>query len=132
MGKLLRPDLLRGGVVVLDFGGQYSHLICRRIRALGVYSELLPYDTPLRRLKSWGVAGVILSGGPASVYAPSAPHPDENLFKGGIPLLGHCSGYQLMVRAHGGEGRLATKRDGGTSAVSIKSTLRAFRRRRNS
>jgi GMP synthase (glutamine-hydrolysing) len=123
----LRPDLLRSGVVVLDFGGQYSHLICRRIRALGVYSELLPYDTSLKRLKSWGVAGVVLSGGPASIYAPSAPHPDKNLFNGGIPLLGICYGYQLMVRAHGGDVRRTTKREYGKSALSIKTHSGIFK-----
>src|SRR5712692_5945192 len=127
VGKLSRPDLLRGGVVVLDFGGQYSHLICRRIRALGVYSELLPYDTSLGRLKSWGVAGVVLSGGPASVYAPSAPQPDKNLFKGGVPLLGICYGYQLMVKAHGGEVRRTAKGGYGKSALSIKTRSGIFR-----
>jgi len=63
----LEPDLA-GGIAVLDFGGQYAHLICRRVRALGVYSALLPHETTRERLEGMGVAGVILSGGPASVY----------------------------------------------------------------
>src|SRR5579863_2085681 len=81
-GKRGRKDLnlLRGGIAVLDFGGQYSHLIARRIRGLGVYSALLPFDTPVPSLKELGVRGVILSGGPASVYGPGAPHPDERIF----------------------------------------------------
>ncbi|HLQ07181.1 MAG TPA: glutamine-hydrolyzing GMP synthase, partial [Nitrososphaerales archaeon] len=122
-----RPDLLRGGVVVLDFGGQYSHLICRRIRALGVYSELLPYHTPLRRLRGWGVAGAVLSGGPASIYAPSAPRPDKNLFNDDLPLLGICYGYQLMVRAHGGVVKRASKREYGKAALSVRKPSGIFK-----
>ena len=64
---------LEGGIGVLDFGGQYAHLICRRVRALGVYAALLPHDVSARQLEEEGVAGVILSGGPASVYSEGAP-----------------------------------------------------------
>src|SRR5579864_1592842 len=89
-GRSARKDLnlLRGGIAVLDFGGQYSHLIARRIRGLGVYSALLPFDTPVRSLKELGVRGVVLSGGPASVYGPGAPHPDKEVFSSVVPLLG--------------------------------------------
>src|ERR1700733_13261574 len=95
-GPSARKDLnlLRGGIAVLDFGGQYSHLIARRIRGLGVYSALLPFDTPVSSLKELGVKGVVLSGGPASVYGPGAPHPDNGIFSGAIPVLGICYGYQ--------------------------------------
>src|SRR5580704_11955286 len=88
-GTASRKDLhlLRGGIAVLDFGGQYSHLIARRIRGLGVYSALLPFGTPVRSLKELGVKGVVLSGGPASVYGPGAPHPDKGVFSGEIPVL---------------------------------------------
>ena len=95
--------LLRGGIAVLDFGGQYSHLISRRIRDLGVYAFLVPHDTPLEHLKVLKVAGVVLSGGPASVYAPAAPKPDERILRDSIPILGICYGYQLIVQASGGE-----------------------------
>ncbi len=110
---------LQGGIAVLDFGGQYSHLICRRVRALGVYAALLPFDTPLERLKSLGISGVILSGGPASVYFDDAPRPDERLFSGALPVLGICYGYQLIVRAHGGDVVRADKREYGRSSVRI-------------
>ena len=112
-------ELLRGGIAVLDFGGQYSHLIARRIRALGVYSALLPFDTPVRSLKEMGVKGVVLSGGPASVYAPGAPHPDKAVFSGAIPVMGICYGYQLLVQAHGGEVAKASRREYGKSSVRI-------------
>jgi GMP synthase (glutamine-hydrolysing) len=114
----MEPELA-GGIAVLDFGGQYSHLICRRVRGLGVYSALLPYDTPYQELRDMKLAGVILSGGPASVYSKEAPRPDERLLKGDIPLLGICYGYQLLVRAHGGDVDRVDKREYGRARVSI-------------
>ncbi len=110
---------LAGGVGVLDFGGQYSHLICRRVRSLGVYAALLPHATSPDKLMSLGVAGVILSGGPASVYQSGAPRPHPNLFKSGIPILGICYGYQLLVRAHGGDVMRAARREYGRSQVKV-------------
>jgi len=110
-----------GGIAVLDFGGQYAHLICRRIRALGVYSALLPHDTALARLRSLEVAGVVLSGGPASVYSHGAPVADPELFHGAMPLLGICYGYQLLVKAKGGEVGRTEKREYGRTAVKILS-----------
>jgi len=110
---------LHGGIAVLDFGGQYSHLICRRVRALGVYAALLPFDTPVQKLKDLGVSGVILSGGPASIYARGAPQPDARLFEGSIPVLGICYGYQLLVKAHGGEVARSEKREYGRSNVTV-------------
>src|SRR5271157_3063002 len=110
---------LEGGVAVLDFGGQYSHLICRRVRGLGVYASLFPFDTSLEELKRIKVAGVILSGGPASVYGSSSPHPDDALLQGSIPVLGICYGYQLIVQAHGGEVQRASKREYGKSNLRI-------------
>jgi GMP synthase (glutamine-hydrolysing) len=103
----------------LDFGGQYAHLICRRVRALGVYAALLPHDVPLEELKRQGVAGVILSGGPASVYSEGAPRADPKIFEGGIPLLGICYGYQLLVKAHGGEVGRVDRREYGRSRVRV-------------
>lgn len=110
---------LAGGIAVLDFGGQYAHLICRRIRALGVYSALLPHDTPLGELKRMEVAGVVLSGGPASVYTEGAPKADPHIFEGTLPMLGICYGYQLMVKAHGGEVVRADRREYGRASVKV-------------
>jgi GMP synthase (glutamine-hydrolysing) len=110
---------LSGGIGVLDFGGQYAHLICRRVRALGVYAALLPHATTVKELEAKGVAGVILSGGPASVYSEGAPEADSGLFESKIPVLGICYGYQLMVRAHGGEVGRVQRREYGRSSVRV-------------
>ncbi len=116
----MEPDLA-GGIAVLDFGGQYAHLICRRVRALGVYSILMPHYTTLAELERRGVAGVILSGGPASVYSEEAPKANPEIFHGKVPLLGICYGYQLMVKAHGGEvGRVETREYGRSSIKVVK------------
>ncbi|HKN48373.1 MAG TPA: hypothetical protein VJ144_10425, partial [Candidatus Polarisedimenticolia bacterium] len=88
----------RETIIVLDFGAQYSQLIARRVRELDVYSELLPFDTPVARLRDLRPRGVILSGGPDSVYAPGAPRLDPALFEAGIPILGICYGMQLMAQ----------------------------------
>ncbi len=110
---------LAGGIAVLDFGGQYAHLICRRVRALGVYSALVPHDTRLWELKAMRVAGVILSGGPASVYSEGAPRADPELFNGELPMLGICYGYQLLVKARGGEVGRVDRREYGRSTVTV-------------
>lgn len=114
----MQPDLA-GGIAVLDFGGQYAHLICRRIRALGVYSALLPHDTTLNELEKRGVAGIVLSGGPASVYSEGAPSADPGIFRSDVPTLGICYGYQLMVRAHGGEVGRVENREYGRASVEV-------------
>jgi len=126
--KSARKDLrlLRGGVAVLDFGGQYSHLIARRIRGLGVYAALLPFDTSLVSLREMQVKGVVLSGGPSSVYDPGAPHPDREVFSGGIPVLGICYGYQLLVQAHGGEVSRTARREYGKSKLKITNKASIF------
>jgi GMP synthase (glutamine-hydrolysing) len=90
-------------VVVLDFGAQYAQLIARRIRESRVKSLILPFDTPLEDLRRLHPKGLILSGGPASVYAPGAPRPDAALFHLGFPILGICYGMQAMAHLLGGE-----------------------------
>jgi GMP synthase (glutamine-hydrolysing) len=89
-------------VVVLDYGGQYSQLIARRVRDCGVFSELLPHDTPLAELARRRPRGIILSGGPASVYAEDAPRLDHGLLELGAPVMGICYGMQLLVHELGG------------------------------
>lgn len=114
----MEPDLA-GGVAVLDFGGQYAHLICRRIRALGVYSVLVPHDIKLNELRQERAAGVVLSGGPASVYSEGAPSADPSIFDGDIPTLGICYGYQLMVKAHGGEVGKVERKEYGRASIKV-------------
>ncbi len=94
-------------ITVLDAGGQYCHLIARKVRELGVYADVQPSDTPAAALR--GRKGVIISGGPASVYAPGSPQADPGLFQAGIPLLGICYGQQLMAHLMGGKVRKGDK-----------------------
>ena len=90
-------------VLVIDFGGQYSQLIARRVRECRVYSELIPYDTPLAEIKAAAPAGLIFSGGPRSVNEPDAPTVDPEIFSLGVPVLGICYGLQLMAKLKGGQ-----------------------------
>ena len=90
-------------VLVVDYGAQYAQLIARRIRECHVYSEIVPHDTPVAALAAARPAGIVLSGGPKSVYSPGAPDADPAMFSLGIPVLGICYGQQVMARALGGE-----------------------------
>ena len=105
-------------IIVLDFGSQYSHLICRRIREFSVYAELVPYDIPPEELKKMNPKGIIFSGGPSSVYNDDAPKPDEVLFDFGLPILGICYGHQLIVNKFGGKVKRANK-EYGSSLLSM-------------
>jgi GMP synthase (glutamine-hydrolysing) len=106
-------------VVVLDFGAQYSQLIARRVRELHVYSLILPFDTPLRDLLALRPKGVILSGGPASVYEPGAPRCDPRLFTAQLPTLGICYGMQLMAHVLGGETGPAERKEYGRTRLFV-------------
>ncbi|NWL89638.1 GMP synthase (glutamine-hydrolyzing) [Paenibacillus sp. 79R4] len=110
-------------IVVLDFGGQYNQLIARRIRDLGVYSELLPYNTPVGRLRELAPKGIVFSGGPASVYAEDAPHIDPAIYDIGVPIFGICYGMQLMAQQLGGKVERANKREYGKSEVDFDPNL---------
>ena len=105
-------------IVVLDFGSQYSHLICRRIRDFSVYAELVPYDIKLEELKKLNPKGIIFSGGPSSVYNNDAPVPASELFNMDLPLLGICYGHQLIVNNFGGKVKRANK-EYGSSTLTI-------------
>src|SRR4051794_26165135 len=96
------PSQATEEVLVLDFGGQYSQLIARRIRECGVFSELLPHDVPLDVITRRRPRGIVLSGGPASVYAEDAPALRTELLELGVPVLGICYGMQAMARSLGG------------------------------
>jgi GMP synthase (glutamine-hydrolysing) len=108
-----------GPVVVLDFGSQLAQLIARRVRELDVYSELLPFDTPYEELERRGTRGIILSGGPNSVYDADAPKPDAAVWTGRIPVLGICYGAQLMAHELGGDVLPADRREYGPANVRI-------------
>jgi len=100
-------------VIVLDFGGQYSQLIARRIRELKVFCEMLPYTTPLDQIVAKKPRGIIFSGGPSSVYQENAPAVDPGIYDLRVPILGICYGMQLMARQLGGEVSRAVQREYG-------------------
>ncbi|MGA0197950.1 MAG: glutamine-hydrolyzing GMP synthase, partial [Prochlorotrichaceae cyanobacterium] len=106
-------------LVILDFGSQYSELIARRIRETEVYSEVLSYRTPAAELKQHNIKGLILSGGPNSVYDDGAPHCDPELWNLGIPVLGVCYGMQLMVQQLGGVVERAQRAEYGKASLHI-------------
>jgi GMP synthase (glutamine-hydrolysing) len=106
-------------VVVLDFGGQYNQLIARRIRDLGVYSEMLPFDTPAEKLRALGPKGIVFSGGPANVFEASAPKVDPAVYELGIPVLGICYGMQMMAHQLGGGVKKAEKAEYGKTEVQF-------------
>ena len=108
-------------IVVLDFGAQYSQLIARRIREQHVFSVVLPCTASLEEIKSYRPAGIILSGGPSSVYDPDAPPADEQVLHLGLPVLGICYGLQFMVYKLGGKVRAADKREYGHAEVELLS-----------
>ncbi|MDW8107243.1 MAG: glutamine-hydrolyzing GMP synthase [Armatimonadota bacterium] len=106
-------------VLILDFGGQYTQLIARRVRECQVFCEIVPYDTPLPALQARQPKGIILSGGPASVYEPNAPRVDPALFTLGIPVLGICYGHQLMAHLLGGVVSSAPQREYGRTLLTV-------------
>ncbi len=107
-------------ILVLDFGGQYAQLIARRVREARVYSELVPYDTPIEEILAREPEGIILSGGPNSVYGEGAPRVDERLFGLGTPTLGICYGMQLMALEMGGRVEPVQVREYGRSDLCVK------------
>jgi GMP synthase (glutamine-hydrolysing) len=106
-------------LVVLDFGSQFTQLIARRLRELSVYSEILPFNTPIAEIAARRPAGIILSGGPRSVSEPTAPRPDTEIFDAGVPVLGICYGMQLMTDVLGGEVAPAPQREFGHATIRI-------------
>jgi len=106
-------------IVVLDFGSQYSQLIARRIRECQVYSRIVPYHLPAAELAREQPAGIILSGGPASVYQPGAPHCDPAIFELGIPVLGICYGLQLAMQTMGGRVERGRAREYGKAELDL-------------
>jgi len=114
-------------VAVMDFGGQYSHMIVRRCRNLGVYAEMIPHTTAPDAIREMNPEAIILSGGPSSVYAENAPVCDPEIFNLGIPVLGICYGAQLIVRAMGGDVKQTKLREYGKTELLIDDTTDLFR-----
>ena len=90
-------------ILILDFYGQYNQLIARRVRECNVYSEIVPFNTSIEKIKEKNPKGIIFTGGPASVYAENAPKCTKEIFELGIPVLGLCYGAQLMMHVLGGK-----------------------------
>src|SRR5205823_6643372 len=109
----------RATIAILDFGSQYTQLIARRVRDSRVYCEIFPHDVTLEELRARNVIGVILSGGPASVYDPGAPSVDPRIVGGEFPVLGICYGMQLMAHVLGGDVVAEGKREYGPATVEI-------------
>src|SRR5262249_24450736 len=113
-------------IVVLDFGAQYSQLIARRVREQNVFSVVLPCNTKVEEIKKYSPIGIILSGGPSSVYDEDAPGADSRVFELGLPVLGICYGLQFMAHALGGKVKAAKNREYGHAHVDITEQSRLF------
>src|SRR6266704_5974402 len=113
-------------VVILDFGSQYTQVIARRIRECQVYSEIVRFDTPAAETARLKPNGLILSGGPASVYDKGAPHLDPEIFSFGIPVLGICYGLMLMAHHLGGELEFSGRREYGAGVLHVKNSADLF------
>jgi GMP synthase (glutamine-hydrolysing) len=106
-------------ILILDFGSQYTQLIARKVREVGVFAEIHPFNIELEKLKELNPKGIILSGGPSSVYSEGAPHPRFNVFELGIPVLGICYGLQLIAFTQNGQVDAAAKREYGKAIVNV-------------
>ncbi len=106
-------------IVILDFGSQYTQVIARRVRECNVYSTIVRHDTPAAQIRAMQPKGIILSGGPSSVYAKEAPMPDRGVFKLGVPVLGICYGVQLLAQFLGGKVEKGQKREFGKGTLTV-------------
>jgi GMP synthase (glutamine-hydrolysing) len=107
-------------IVILDFGSQYTQVIARRVRECNVYSTILHYNTPATEIARMKPSGIILSGGPSSVYTKNAPLPDKEIFNLGLPVLGICFGVQLLAQFLGGKVEKGLKREYGKGTLTVK------------
>ena len=114
-------------ILILDFGGQYNQLIARRVRECNVYSEVVPFDISIEKIKEKNPKGIIFTGGPASVFGDDSPKCDSKIFDLGIPILGICYGMQLMTITLGGTVEKADKREYGVTNVNINNNSLLFK-----
>jgi len=119
-------DIHSEKILILDFGSQTTQLIARRIREQKVYSEIHPFNISLERIRELNPAGIVMSGGPCSVYDTDAPHSDPGIFELGVPVLGICYGAQLMVQQLGGKVERAEKREFGKADLRVGYTEGLF------
>ena len=110
---------MRERIVVLDFGGQYNQLIARRVREAGVFSELIPHSASIERIKGDGISGIIMTGGPDSVYAENAKTCTPEVFKLGVPILGICYGMQYIAKCFGGEITSTSVKEYGRTPITL-------------
>jgi GMP synthase (glutamine-hydrolysing) len=113
-------------ILVLDFGSQYTQLIARKVRELGVYAEIVSYDYPVEEIRARAPIGLILSGGPSSIYADGVPRADQAVFELGIPVLGLCYGLQHIVYSLGGRVNPSTEREYGPAFIKIVEEIPLF------
>src|SRR6266542_2098196 len=113
------PAARRDTILILDFGAQYSRLIARRVRECRVYCEVLPWDAPAAQIRALEPKGIILSGGPASVYDPGAPTLPEVVLELGVPILGICYGMQLLAQRLGGMVVPGERREYGHAVIEV-------------
>nr|WP_196601079.1 glutamine-hydrolyzing GMP synthase [Pectinatus frisingensis] len=114
-------------VLVIDFGGQYNQLIARRVRECGVYCEIVPYDYSLEKIKAKNPKGIILTGGPASVYAKDTPQAVDGLFNINVPVLGICYGHQIIANELGGTVTHAETGEYGKTVLTLDNTAKLFK-----
>ena len=119
-GRVSSFSNMQEQIVILDFGSQYTQVIARRIRECKVYSTILPYNTPAEEIAALAPKGIILSGGPMSVYSRKAPLPDKAVFELGVPVLGICFGLQVMAKFLGGKVERGLKREYGKGTLTVK------------
>lgn len=112
-------DMRNEKILVIDFGGQYNQLVARRVRECSVYCEIYSYRTPLEEIRAMNPKGIILTGGPNSVYTEDAASCSPELFNLGVPVLGLCYGAQLMMHVLGGEVKRAPEREYGKTTVTL-------------
>ncbi|GAB4170542.1 MAG: glutamine-hydrolyzing GMP synthase [Terrimicrobiaceae bacterium] len=113
------PSAIEDKVLILDFGSQYTQVIARRVRECKVYSEILPFWSPVSEIQALNPKGIILSGGPASVYAKGAPQADKGIYELGVPVLGICYGMQLLTRDLGGKVERSDRREYGAGSLQV-------------
>ena len=121
------PNIHSDKILILDFGSQYTQLIARRIREIGVYCELLPYDVNTHFIEKFKPNGIILSGGPDTVSHSDSPRAPEIVFKLGVPILGICYGMQTMAVQLGGDAHSAEKSEFGFTKVRVRNDSELLR-----